>query len=85
MDAYLTSPLPAVYFYEDENTEETARQCTFFDNCKKHYIFMHCQLWNTVRHRFTALCPIIEINYYYCYSDRDLSHVCPLTYYMIEI
>jgi len=34
MDAHSTSPLPAVYFYEDENTEETARQCTFFDNGK---------------------------------------------------
>jgi len=32
MAAQPTLPRPAVYFYEDVDTAETARQCTFFDN-----------------------------------------------------
>jgi len=35
-----TSPLPVVYFYEDENTGETARQCTFFENGKQNYFYL---------------------------------------------
>jgi len=51
-----TSLLPAVYFYEDVDTAETARQCTFFDNaCEGGFIikfiyFIHCQVQNTAGH-----------------------------------
>jgi len=45
MVAQPTSPLPAVFFYEDVDTTEIARQCTFFDNaCNGEFIIYYYTL-----------------------------------------
>jgi len=53
------SPLPAVVFYKDENTEETARLCQFWDviwnsGYIKIFILYIVSYRSRSRHRFTA-------------------------------
>jgi len=45
MASQSTSPRsPVEFYYPQMDGGEAQRRCTFFDNGKKHYIFMHCLL-----------------------------------------